>query len=233
VVSDTARRRSSVHFRFVAVSDTGSHPGPDRSASHSEPSSKFDDDDWFSETGPSSVDERRQPTGADPAEREPSWLEDPAAEPEQQPTTASPFARRRLVALAVAVIVLIAIVVIALIAFGGGNSSTPTEPTTTNLPTTTTPAATPPANPPSPTPPPTPAVILPAGILRPGATGAEVKTVQRALAQAGHSPGPIDGIYGPNTEQAVAAFQRSAGIPADGHYGPQTKQALEQKITTG
>src|SRR5262245_7608506 len=193
---------------------------------------KFDQDDWFSDTGPSSVEEPRQLTGADPAGREPSWLEDPA-EPEQQTTTPIPFARRRLVALAVAVLVLIVIVVVALLAFRGGNSSAPTEPTTTTqpttTPTTTTPAATVPANPP----PPTPALILPAGILRPGATGADVKTVQRALARAGHSPGPIDGIYGPKTEQAVADFQRSAGIPADGHYGPQTKQALEQHITSG
>jgi hypothetical protein len=190
---------------------------------------KFDHDDWFSDSAPSSVEETRQSTGADPAGgHEPSWLED-LAEPEQPPTTASPFARRRLVALAVAALVLVAVVVVALIALSGGNSSPPTEPSTTNHPTTTTPAATAPANPP----PSTPAVILPAGVLRPGATGTQVKTVQRALARAGHSPGPIDGNYGPKTEQAVAAFQRSAGIPADGHYGPQTKQALEQNNASG
>ena len=192
----------------------------------------FDDDDWFSDSAPSSVEGSRQLRGADPAGRdEPSWLEDLAEPAEQQPTTASPFARRRLVALAVAVLVLIAVVVVAVIAFVGGNSSPPSEPTTTNRPTTTTttttPAATPPANPP----PSTPALILPEGILRPGATGPQVKTVQRALARAGHSPGPIDGNYGPKTEQAVAAFQRAAGIPADGHYGPQTKQALEQNTS--
>lgn len=196
---------------------------------------KFNDDDWFSGTAPSSVDESGQPTRAHPAAGdEPSWLEDPAEpEQQQQPTTAGPFARRRLIALAVAALVVIAVIVVALIAFSGGNSSTATEQTTTTVPTTTTPASTVPANPPPPTPPPTPALVLPAGILRPGATGPEVKTVQRALAQAGHSPGPIDGIYGPKTEQAVADFQRSAGIPADGHYGPQTKQALEQKIASG
>jgi type IV secretory pathway VirB10-like protein len=208
---------------------------------------KFDEDDWFLDTAASSVEESRQPTGADPAAaQEPSWLEDPVdseRSQQEQPSPAGPFVRRRLVALAVAVLVLIAVVVLALIAFAGGDSSTPTEATTTNLPTTTPtttatatapPQPPPPANPPPPPPPSsTPASNLPAGIIRPGATGADVKAVQQALARAGYSPGPIDGDYGPKTEQAVAAFQRSAGIPADGHYGPQTKQALEQKIASG
>jgi peptidoglycan hydrolase-like protein with peptidoglycan-binding domain len=76
-------------------------------------------------------------------------------------------------------------------------------------------------------------VILPAGLLKPGATGAEVKTLQRALARAGHSPGPVDGDYGPKTEQAVSAAQRSAGITIDGIYGPQTKKALQQALKSG
>jgi peptidoglycan hydrolase-like protein with peptidoglycan-binding domain len=76
-------------------------------------------------------------------------------------------------------------------------------------------------------------VTLPAVVLELGATGAEVKTLQRALARAGHSPGPIDGDYGPKTEQAVSAFQRSAGITDDGIYGPETKKALQQNVNSG
>jgi g-D-glutamyl-meso-diaminopimelate peptidase len=70
-------------------------------------------------------------------------------------------------------------------------------------------------------------------VLRPGATGDDVKNLQRALARAGHSPGPIDGDYGPQTEQAVSAVQRSAGITVDGHYGPETKKALERAVNSG
>jgi len=76
-------------------------------------------------------------------------------------------------------------------------------------------------------------VTLPTGVLKPGASGADVKTLQRALASAGHSPGKVDGVYGPSTEQAVAAFQSSVGLPPDGVYGPKTKQALEQKLNVG
>lgn len=189
---------------------------------------KVDPDDWFSDTDSPSVEEPLELTGGDvAAAREPTWLED-VSEPEE-PTTASPFARRRFVALAVAVLVLVVAVVVALVAFGGGGSSTPTVATSTTRATTTTPAATVPAGPA----PSTPAVILPAGVLKPGASGAEVKTLQRALARAGHSPGPIDGDYGPKTERAVSAIQGSAGITVDGIYGPQTKKALQQHRNSG
>jgi Putative peptidoglycan binding domain len=192
---------------------------------------RVDPDDWFSDADSRPVEEQRKLTGSGVAAgREPTWLED-VVEPDE-PTTDSPFARRRLVALAVAVLVLVVAVVVAVVAFGGGSATTPTVTTTSTRPTTTTattaPAATVPATPaPSTTP-----VILPALVLRPGATGAEVKTVQRALARVNHSPGPIDGDYGPKTEQAVSDFQRSAGIPVDGHYGPQTKKALQQALNS-
>jgi hypothetical protein len=187
-----------------------------------------DPDDWFSDTDRPSVEKPRDLTGGDlAAAREPTWLES-AAEPEK-PMADSPFAARRFVALAVAVLVVVVGVVVALVAFGGGGSSTPPAATSTTDTPTTTPATSVPATPA----PSTPAVILPAGLLKPGATGAEVKTLQRALARAGHSPGPVDGDYGPKTEQAVSATQRSAGITIDGIYGPQTKKALQQDLKAG
>src|SRR5205823_13705809 len=42
----------------------------------------------------------------------------------------------------------------------------------------------------------------------------------------GFDPGPVDGSFGGGTEQAVIAFQRSAGLTADGTAGPNTAAAL-------
>jgi hypothetical protein len=191
----------------------------------------IESDDWFSDGDLPSVEARRDVTRGDvAAAREPTWLEDVVEPEEPEPTTDRPLARRQSVVLAGAllVVVVVVVVVVALGAFGGGASSTPTVTTASTRATTTAPAATVPATPA----PSTPAVTLPAGVLTPGATGAEVKTVQRALGRAGHSPGPIDADYGPKTAQAVSAFQRSAGITVDGTYGPQTKKALEQDLNS-
>jgi len=173
-----------------------------------------DPDDWFSNTGSRSIEE-------------PTWLEDGVAA--DQSIADSPFSRRRLVASAVAVLVLVVGVVVARVAFGSGGSSAPPEATPTPGSTTTAPTTTAPATPA----PSAPAVTLPADVLKPGASGAEVKTLQRALARAGHSPGPVDGDYGPRTEQAVSDSQRSAGLAVDGIYGPQTKKALQQELNAG
>jgi putative chitinase len=57
-------------------------------------------------------------------------------------------------------------------------------------------------------------------------SGTDVTALQQALQAAGFSPGAIDGSFGPGTEAAVLAFQRSAGIAADGVVGPNTATAL-------
>ncbi|CRK56504.1 N-acetylmuramoyl-L-alanine amidase [Alloactinosynnema sp. L-07] len=63
--------------------------------------------------------------------------------------------------------------------------------------------------------------------LRPGATGQEVRRLQRALTAAlGRTVG-VDGEYGPNTEQAVREYQTSRGLSADGNAGLQTWTALQ------
>jgi peptidoglycan hydrolase-like protein with peptidoglycan-binding domain len=49
-----------------------------------------------------------------------------------------------------------------------------------------------------------------------------VRLVQRRLALAGDSPGPIDGRFGPLTRAAVVRFQASQGLAVDGIVGPQT-----------
>jgi peptidoglycan hydrolase-like protein with peptidoglycan-binding domain len=58
--------------------------------------------------------------------------------------------------------------------------------------------------------------------LKLGASGPAVKTLQQSLANAGFSPGAIDGQFGPKTAAAVKAFQSARGLVADGIVGPKT-----------
>ena len=48
-----------------------------------------------------------------------------------------------------------------------------------------------------------------------------VRTLQQLLRARNH-PVAVDGIFGPNSEAAVKAFQQSKGLAADGIVGPQT-----------
>lgn len=63
-------------------------------------------------------------------------------------------------------------------------------------------------------------------VLRQGASGGEVKEVQRRLKEWGYYSGAIDGIYGKQTVEAVKAFQRKNGLTADGIAGKATYEAL-------
>jgi peptidoglycan hydrolase-like protein with peptidoglycan-binding domain len=58
--------------------------------------------------------------------------------------------------------------------------------------------------------------------LKLGSSGAAVKTLQQALANAGFSPGAADGQFGPKTAAAVKSFQSAKGLVADGIVGPKT-----------
>lgn len=62
--------------------------------------------------------------------------------------------------------------------------------------------------------------------LKVSSTGKEVERLQKRLRKLGFSPGNIDGDFGPGTEAAVIAFQRSRGLLADGVAGPRTLKAL-------
>ncbi len=78
----------------------------------------------------------------------------------------------------------------------------------------------------------TPALAAGSGLLQYGAgygnaDGAPpVRDVQRALRRLGWQPGPVDGLYGPRTQAAVARFQTAARVAADGIVGPSTRRAL-------
>jgi len=53
-----------------------------------------------------------------------------------------------------------------------------------------------------------------------------VLVLQHALAICNGQPVTLDGVYGPETRDAVAAVQAAAGITVDGIYGPETRDAM-------
>jgi N-acetylmuramoyl-L-alanine amidase len=63
-------------------------------------------------------------------------------------------------------------------------------------------------------------------IRQPMMRGDDVTELQRCLNQLGFDAGRADGILGPETEAALRAFQRNAGINVDGVCGPMTLRAL-------
>ena len=65
-------------------------------------------------------------------------------------------------------------------------------------------------------------------ILRLGSRGPDVKLLQSLLARIGYNPGAIDGIFGNQTQQAVAEFQRDNGLVPDGVVGPATWNILQR-----
>jgi len=67
-------------------------------------------------------------------------------------------------------------------------------------------------------------------ILRRGMCGMDVAELQMKLQSLGYYPGPIDGIFGPLTENAVRQLQRDNNIKVDGIVGPQTYGILEQLL---
>ena len=64
-------------------------------------------------------------------------------------------------------------------------------------------------------------------VLKQGSSGAEVIALQTKLKDRGFDPNGVDGNFGPGTEKAVRAFQRSKGLEADGKAGPNTLAALQ------
>lgn len=63
-------------------------------------------------------------------------------------------------------------------------------------------------------------------LFKEGSSGADVERIQELLKEKGFDPGFIDGEFGPGTEAAVMAFQKSEGLAEDGIVGLQTQKAL-------
>lgn len=172
------------------------------------------EDDWFG-----SLDLQPRPQSSElPAEE--SWLYDEhdRPPPKHRPRLATFADRRLLLGAGLAGAVVLVILAVSGV-FSGGKQQPSRSAGTTTTPRTTTTAAV--------TTTPVPRVAaLPTTALAPGATGAEVKLLQRALARLGYSVGPVDGIYGGATRRALASFQRANHLAVDGVLGPKTLRAL-------
>jgi Putative peptidoglycan binding domain len=169
------------------------------------------------------------------------FAESPWASPRTATVTddVEPIARRRrplsdltftLRTLLVAAGVVLALIVVLGLAIGGVFSSSGhprTTPPASPTPRTSTPTTTP-----TTTAARSPSIPAPTSTLKPGDTGAQVKLLQRALAQLGEKPGSVDGDYGPSTVAAVKRFQQSSKLTEDGVVGPATLRALKRALAT-
>lgn len=67
-------------------------------------------------------------------------------------------------------------------------------------------------------------------VLRQGSRGDNVRSLQTRLKDLGFLSGSADGVYGPQTANAVKDLQRQTNIGADGIFGPQTYKQLEKNV---
>lgn len=72
--------------------------------------------------------------------------------------------------------------------------------------------------------------LQPVGLLRNGARGEQVVTLQKALNVFGKNL-TTDGIYGPGSQRAVVDLQTLFRLQPDGVFGPATKAALIAALT--
>lgn len=63
-----------------------------------------------------------------------------------------------------------------------------------------------------------------------GDRGPGVEAVQIALNYLGYAAGPVDGIFGAQTQEAVRNFQMDMRIANDGIVGPQTQRAIDEQL---
>lgn len=54
----------------------------------------------------------------------------------------------------------------------------------------------------------------------------DVMAIQRALADLGYAPGPVDGVAGPSTTSAIRRYQAAAGLPVNGEVSPALLEDL-------
>lgn len=105
-------------------------------------------------------------------------------------------------------------------------TATPSQLPTSTAPVTATPSATPTIKP-SPKPSDT---TRPRTNLVSGDSGPGVLALQQRLRELGYWLGTPDSSFGSLTQQAVWAFQKSAGLRRDGVVGPKTLKALQAGI---
>lgn len=55
-----------------------------------------------------------------------------------------------------------------------------------------------------------------------GANAGQIRRIQEQLKAQGHDPGPIDGVMGPQTTQALKSYQKQENLPETGQLDQQT-----------
>lgn len=70
-------------------------------------------------------------------------------------------------------------------------------------------------------------------VITQGNRGDTVRTIQRKLKNWGYYKGTVDGIFGPQTKEAVKYFQRKNGLKVDGIVGDKTLAALGMSTGSG
>ncbi len=78
-----------------------------------------------------------------------------------------------------------------------------------------------------------PALTWAQGGSQPQMDQAEVRQAQQHLKDLGFYEGPIDGIYGPETEAALREYQARQGLQVTGALTQETQQALRQSQPQG
>ena len=56
-----------------------------------------------------------------------------------------------------------------------------------------------------------------------------VAATQANLTRLGYRPGPVDGLYGPQTSDAIRQYQRDHGLPIDGKLSGQVALKIENR----
>lgn len=56
-----------------------------------------------------------------------------------------------------------------------------------------------------------------------------VYDVQTSLSRLGYDPGPLDGVYGRRTADAIAAYEYDHGLPVTGHPSPELLHHMIQR----
>jgi hypothetical protein len=59
-----------------------------------------------------------------------------------------------------------------------------------------------------------------------------IASLQTKLAEAGHDPGPADGLWGKNTEQALKAYQGQQGLSVTGRVDDATARRLDLDLSS-
>lgn len=62
------------------------------------------------------------------------------------------------------------------------------------------------------------------------AQDADIQAAQQFLSEQGYDTGPVDGFWGPRTEQAISDFQRNQGLEVSGQLDEQTLQTIDRIV---